>query len=454
MRCRNCQRTLPASVKFCVYCGTGTTVPAPAVTPPPSAPASSHGPSPSSLARQFAAFLDSIGVREQAEYTVRVFAALAKRVWSYVGANKAKAAGATAFAAIGILAILLLSRIGGDETSTSIPCSAVSAPVVPVVPPALPLADMVENSMASIAEIRTRSGIGTCFIVHDSGLVITNKHVIEGNSQVNIRLATGGNYQGSVLSAHPTLDLAYIKIDSGATFSPLALGDSDTTRVGDNVVAIGFPLGSELGREPSVKRGIVSAKREDLGFLQTDASLNPGNSGGPLLNEYGCVVGINTGEIVGTDDGQAVTGINFAIPVNDLREALRDVPGVPVCQEGTEPSLAVGVPVPTNTPTPVPLTPEPAPTHTPTPAPTPTSTPVPTETPTPLPSFTPTPFPTAAATPSPTFTPMPTRVPTATATPTATPTITPTVDPNAPGLAAPSGVHLRARRRHAQIQDS
>ena len=246
-------------------------------------------------------------MREQAEYTVRVFAALAKLVWSYVGANKAKAAGATAFAAIGILAILLLSRIGGDETSTSIPCSAVSALVVPVVPPALPLADMVENSMASIAEIRTRSGIGTGFIVHDSGLVITNKHVIEGNSQVNIKLATGGNYQGSVLSAHPTLDLAYIEIDSGATFSPLALGDSDTTRVGDNVVAIGFPLGSELGREPSVTRGIVSAKRVDLGFLQIDASLNPGNSGGPLLNEYGCVVGINTGGIVGTDDGRAVS---------------------------------------------------------------------------------------------------------------------------------------------------
>ena len=117
-----------------------------------------------------------------------------------------------------------------DESPPTSPAvRPTSAPVaaIPVVPPALPLADMVEYSLASIAEIRTHSGIGTGFIGHDSRLVITNKHVVEGNGQVDIRLATGGNYQGSVLSNYLSLDLAYIEIDSGATLKPLALGVFD-----------------------------------------------------------------------------------------------------------------------------------------------------------------------------------------------------------------------------------
>ena len=326
---------------------------------------------------------------------------------------------------------------------------ATSALAVPVVPPVLPLADMVDNSLPGIAEIRTGSGIGTGFIVHDAGLVITNKHVVEGNSQVGIRLATGEEYWGNVLNLHPTLDLAYIEIESGDTFRPLALGDSDATRVGDNVIAIGFPLGPELGLEPSVTRGIISAKREDLGFLQTDASLNPGNSGGPLLNENGCVVGVNTGAIVGTGEGQAISGINFAIPVNDLRDALREVPDIPVCQAGAAPGLAVAAPNPTVTPTPVPPMPEP--TQTPTATPTPTPTPVPTATPTPTltptptptlePTWTPTPEPTPTpvptATPVPTSTPRPTATPTPAPTPTPTPTRLPTATPTPTPLPAP-----------------
>ena len=147
----------------------------------------------------------------------------------------------------------------------------------------------------------------------------------------------GGRYQGKVWATHPRLDLAYIEIESATNFSSLALGDSDAIRVGAGVIAIGFPLGSELGQAPSVTRGIISAKRDDLGFLQTDASLNPGNSGGPLLDEYGCVVGVNTAGVGETNDGRVVTGINFAIPVNDLREALRGIPGIPVCQVGAPP---------------------------------------------------------------------------------------------------------------------
>ena len=298
----------------------------------------------------------------------------------------------------------------------------------------LSLEDMLERAMPGVVEIGAATGSGTGFIVHESGLVITNAHVVGDSGQVAIRLATGGEYSGSVVGVHPTLDLAYIEIESSDTFQPLALGDSDAIRVGAEVIAIGFPLGSELGQDATVTRGIISAKRQDLGYLQIDASLNPGNSGGPLLDEYGCVVGINTERVSETGDGQVVTGINFAIPVNDLKDALQaeGFSGIPVCE--TPPPVqtlqATATPAPTPVPTETP-TPAPVPTETPTPTPTPepTSTPVPTETPTPTPEPTSTPVPTATPTPTPTATPRPTPTRRPTATPRPTPTPLPTATP-------------------------
>ena len=334
--------------------------------------------------------------------------------------------GAAAFAAIGLFAIvLLLSRIGGDEPPPPMPTAlpaATPAPALPYYPPKLPLPEMIQNALPSIAEILTSSGTGTGFIVHEDGLAITNRHVVEGNSSVDIRLASGERYRGTVINVHPSLDLAYIEIESSGRFKPLALGDSDEIRVGDTVIAIGFPLGSELGREAAVTTGIISAKRDDLGFLQTDASLNPGNSGGPLLDEYGCVVGVNTAGVGETNDGRVVTGINFAIPVNDLREALRGVPGIPVCQVGAPPVPTAIAANPTPAPFPTPEVTQPLPpTSTSTPAPTPTPAPAPAPTATPVPTPTPTQTLTPTATPLPTATPTPEPAPTPTTVPTATP---------------------------------
>ena len=324
------------------------------------------------------------------------------------------------------------SDSGGAATANNAAASdGGSTPEVSLPLAVPPLEDVIQGAMPGVVEIRTDTGGGTGFIVREDGLVITNQHVVEDSRQVAIRLATGGEYSGTVTGAHRTLDLAYIEIDSGGPFQPLALGDSDATRVGAGVIAIGFPLGSELGQDATVTRGIVSAKREDLGFLQTDASLNPGNSGGPLLDEYGCVVGVNTAGVVGTDDGQAVSGINFAIPVNELKEALRDVPGIAVCEQGAALVVAAAAPAPTPTPEAT-ETPMPTPTLTPTPLPTatamqtPTATPIPTPEPTETPIPTPTPMPTATPTPIPTATPMPTATPTPLPTPTPMPTATPT----------------------------
>ena len=204
----------------------------------------------------------------------------------------------------------------------------------------LSVADVVENALPSVVQIIAASGSGTGFIVNESGLVVTNKHVVAGVSQLALRLASGGNFQGRVAQRHASLDLAYIEIDANRSFTPIAIGDSEKIRVGEDVIAIGFPLGSSLGQEPTVSVGIVSAKRNDR--LQTDASLNPGNSGGPLLNMFGEAIGVVTSRVDSTDSGRAVTGIAFAIPINEVKSSL----GRQVSPSGST--------LPTPTPTPFP----------------------------------------------------------------------------------------------------
>ena len=179
-------------------------------------------------------------------------------------------------------------------------------------------ADVMETARPSVVEILGESGTGTGFIVSEAGLVVTNRHVVEGDDRVLIRIATGEVYLGYVTRTHPDLDLAYIEIEADRDFIPLSIGNSDEIRVGSEVIAIGFPLGSELGRDPTVTTGVISAKRESPAFLQTDAPLNPGNSGGPLLDEFGRVIGVNTARI-SEENGRVITGISFAIPINEVK---------------------------------------------------------------------------------------------------------------------------------------
>ena len=454
MRCSNCRGSIPPTDKFCVYCGTATAAPAPSPPPPPArAPSAPLRPPPQAAT-----------VPSTSGPTPSAFAGLSasalRWIWDFATVHKKLSAGIFAVGVLGILALLFLPPIlGGDEQLVSQPGAppalpSASTPVpVPSAKPALE--DVIQGAMPGIAEIRTNTSTGTGFIVDEMGLVVTNEHLVDGSDRVSIRLATGGNYSGTVIGAHPTLDMAFIEIDPGPRFTPLPLGDSDAVRVGAGVIAIGFPLGSELGDDPTVTTGIVSAKRQDLDFLQTDASLNPGNSGGPLLNEYGCVVGINTAGVEETEDGRVVTGINFAIPVNQLKDHLdeNDIGGFAVCQPGASPVPTAVTQNPTSAPFPtlvatVPPTPTPdinamvaaavrphgAAVPTPTPEPTATAVPAPTPEPTATAVPAPTPEPTATPTPVPTPTPEPTATPTptATATPVPTPTPTPTPTPIPP----------------------
>ena len=306
--------------------------------------------------------------------------------------------------------------------------------------------DVTENALPSVVQIITSSGSGTGFIVSEDGLVVTNRHVVEGQRRVTIRLATGEEYRGNVIQRHSVLDLAYVEIVSTRTFTPLPLGDSGEVRLSEPVIAIGYPLGEELGLDPTVSRGIISAKRED--YLQTDASLNPGNSGGPLLDAKGNVIGVITFRVESTETGRPVTGIGFAIPIDAVQQDL-----------GALAASGSGSPEPTPTPIPtIPPTPDieatkaaieamdahrrqaelatraateaqqeaeryaasleatriaelPTPTPTPAPTPTPTPTITPTPTPTPLPTATPLPTPTHTPEPTPTSLP-PTPTPT------------------------------------------
>ena len=163
-------------------------------------------------------------------------------------------------------------------------------------------------------ELKRRS-LGSGFIIDKEGYIITNNHVVEKADEITVKI-NGKEYRARTVGRDPKTDLALIKLSTPVNnLQPLSLGDSDTMRVGDWVIAIGNPF----GLEETVTKGIISATGRVIGagpydnFLQTDAPINPGNSGGPLLNLKGEVIGINTA-IVAT--GQ---GIGFAIPVNTAR---------------------------------------------------------------------------------------------------------------------------------------
>ena len=323
-------------------------------------------------------------------------------------------------------------------TATSAPVPTPTFPSIPVtrseiqtafgrpLTSGLSIADVTENALPSVVHVIAGTGSGSGFIVNESGLVVTNRHVVEGSGRVlTLRLVDGTEYTGRVTHLHPNLDLAYVEMDGAGPFVPIAVGDSDAVRVGAEVIAIGFPLGSALGLEPTVSVGIISAKRDN--GLQTDASLNPGNSGGPLLDMFGRVVGVVVSRVEEDRSGSPIAGIGFAIPINAVRDGLggqvspagRVVPTpTPFPEIGPTPDLeatkkaieaidafrreseqatrtaveaqataeqyaadleatrVAELPTPTPTATP---------TATPTPEPTPTFTPVPTDTPTPTP---------------------------------------------------------------------
>ncbi len=180
-------------------------------------------------------------------------------------------------------------------------------------PPGSPFEDMFKDF--GTPQKKKAYSLGSGFIIDSSGIIVTNNHVIEGAEDILVRIEGEKEYEAKVIGADPFSDLAVLKIKSSEKFKPVKFGDSDKARIGDWVIAIGNPFG--LGG--TVTSGIISARNRNIGmaryedFIQTDASINQGNSGGPLFNMDGDVIGINTA-IFGR---QGNIGIGFSIPSNN-----------------------------------------------------------------------------------------------------------------------------------------
>ena len=163
--------------------------------------------------------------------------------------------------------------------------------------------------------------LGSGVIIDREGYILTNNHVIEGASEILVRLSTEKEFEAEVIGRDPKTDLALIKIKSGQDLPVEELGDSDKLEIGEWVMAIGNPF----GLSQTVTVGIVSAKGRVIGsgpyddYIQTDASINPGNSGGPLLDINGKLIGINTAIYANAQ------GIGFAIPINKAKRILSDL---------------------------------------------------------------------------------------------------------------------------------
>ena len=225
-----------------------------------------------------------------------------------------------------LLAVALVAACCGGQR----PASASTPPQ--------PVADLVASVMSSVVSIYVRAApdaptastgkvafsdainerLGSGFIVDASGLIVTNRHVVDHAYQILVTLSDGTVVQARLVGETTSYDIALIRIQPPAPLQPVRLGDSDTLRVGDQVIAVGNPLG--FGG--TVTTGIISGLDRNINssafdsFIQTDAAINHGNSGGPLFDLEGRAIGLNTA--IFTLGGGSI-GIGFAIPVNDVK---------------------------------------------------------------------------------------------------------------------------------------
>ena len=199
--------------------------------------------------------------------------------------------------------------------STSTTVVTKSNPLPFQFPPGSPFGDMFKEF--GDPQERQSAALGSGFIIDEKGIVITNNHVIQDADDIIVRVNGDQEFKAKVLGADPLMDIAVLQLETNEKFIPVAFGDSDKARIGDWVIAIGNPFG--LGG--TVTAGIISARNRSIGlsryedFIQTDASINSGNSGGPLFDMEGNVIGINTA-ILGRNGS---IGIGFSIPSNSAQ---------------------------------------------------------------------------------------------------------------------------------------
>jgi S1-C subfamily serine protease len=179
--------------------------------------------------------------------------------------------------------------------------------------------------------VQTEKALGSGFVIDKAGHIVTNYHVIAGAKSVQVSFSNNASFKATFVGSDPTTDLAVLRVDAGSrALIPLILGDSDRVQVGDEVVAIGNPFG--LSR--TVTAGIVSALQRQIvspnqytidHVIQTDAAINHGNSGGPLIDMEGSVIGVNAQIDTGNTGEQGNVGIGFAIPSNTVKTVVGQI---------------------------------------------------------------------------------------------------------------------------------
>jgi putative serine protease PepD len=245
--------------------------------------------------------------------------------------------------AVVVSAVLLGTGIAGDDDSTT--PATVPATTTPIVSSGGDSrGDLVRSVYAaaspSVVSVRTGTGSGTGFLVDGDGTIVTNAHVVGDSSEVQVRFDDKGELVGAdVLSVDTSTDLAALRVESVPDgVQPLKLANSDQVQVGDTAIAIGYPLGLDRTATSGIISGLERQISAPNGFsidkvIQTDASVNPGNSGGPLLNARGEVIGVNS-QIATAGGGEGNVGIAFAVPANTVKEVL------PALESGNAPEHA------------------------------------------------------------------------------------------------------------------
>ncbi|HEX3176422.1 MAG TPA: trypsin-like peptidase domain-containing protein [Methylomirabilota bacterium] len=215
-----------------------------------------------------------------------------------------------------LLAVLLLGPVAASAETCTDPLTTVFERVSPSV-----VAIQAMKINKAKPQRRFETVVGSGVIIDKDGQILTNAHVVDGAASLSVTLDSGNRVTARIVGLDPVLDVALLRVDPGNPLPVARLGDSAGIRVGDEVVAIGNPI----GLDQTMTRGIVSAMNRllpgisDEPMIQTDTPINPGNSGGPLVDRCGAVIGINT---LISEDAQS---IGFAVPVNAAKAILRDL---------------------------------------------------------------------------------------------------------------------------------
>jgi len=247
-----------------------------------------------------------------------------------------------AAAAIGVGGAATYAGLAPEGTRTIVRQETVSNGEPAANTTGLSVSDIYQRTQKGVVEItvttsqstnpfggqQTQQAQGSGFVYDSNGRIITNQHVVEGATSISVRFWNGTTYKAELVGSDPSTDLAVVKVDAPASvLTPLTLADSNDVAVGDNVVAIGSPF----GLENTVTSGIVSALHRQMtspnnfsidDSIQTDAAINHGNSGGPLLNAEAQVIGVNA-QIESDSGGN--DGVGFAIPSNTVKSIVSEL---------------------------------------------------------------------------------------------------------------------------------